>query len=154
VSGRFRLKGVLFSGHPDEDLYFLDILEACLFFLFFSQLQEVIMYVYYRLDDYLLFVFSLCSYEKDISTLTERFQSELKAAFGGDTGSMDMLNRLQDLEIAIEETRKDREQKIKEITELCEKEKQQMKDDMATVLQVRSIYRLFLLLVVLFFRFP
>jgi len=112
------------------------------------------MYVYYRLDDYLLFVFSLCSYEKDISTLTERFQSELKAAFGGDTGSMDMLNRLQDLEIAIEETRKDREQKIKEITELCEKEKQQMKDDMATVLQVRSIYRLFLLLVVLFFCFP
>ena len=51
---------------------------------------------------------------------------------------MDMLNRVQDLEIEIEETRKDRDAKIKEITELCEKEKQQMKDDMATVLQVCS----------------
>ncbi|XP_066914646.1 putative leucine-rich repeat-containing protein DDB_G0290503 isoform X2 [Clytia hemisphaerica] len=74
-------------------------------------------------------------YDKDISTITERFQSELKAAFSGDTGSMDMLNRVQDLEIEIEDTRKDRDAKIKEITELCEKEKQQMKDDMATVLQ-------------------
>ena len=76
------------------------------------------------------------SYDKDVATITERFQSELKAAFGSDTGSMDLLNRLQDLEVEIEETRKDRDMKIKEITELCEKEKEQMKEDMATVLQV------------------
>ena len=85
----------------------------------------------------------LFSYDKDVATITERFQSELKAAFSGDTGSMDLLNRLQDLEVEIEETRKDRDTKIKEITELCEKEKEQMKEDMATVLQVRLNFFMF-----------
>lgn len=68
--------------------------------------------------------------------LTQRFQTELKAAFGNDAGSMDILDRVQELEIEIEQTRKDRDAKLKEVVEQCEKEKQQMKDDMATVLQV------------------
>lgn len=83
------------------------------------------------------FLCIIASYDKDMSTITDRFQSELKAAFSGETGSMDLLNRLQDLEVEIEETRKDRDMKIKEITELCDKEKEQMKEDMAIVLQVK-----------------
>ena len=47
-----------------------------------------------------------------------------------------MLNRVQELEIEIENTRKECEMQVKEMQEVHENEKQQMKDDMATVLQV------------------
>ena len=49
-----------------------------------------------------------------------------------------MLNRVQELEIEIENTRKECEMQLKEMQEFHENEKQQMKDDMATVLQVSN----------------
>lgn len=50
---------------------------------------------------------------------------------------MDMLNRIQDLEMEIEETRKECDLKVKECQDNFDREKEQMKDDMAIVLQVR-----------------
>ena len=75
-------------------------------------------------------------HSKEITILQQHFQQELKAAFSGDTGGIDMLNRVQELEIEIENTRKECEMQLKEMQEVHENEKQQMKDDMATVLQV------------------
>ena len=77
-------------------------------------------------------------HSKEIAILQQHFQQELKAAFSGDTGGIDMLNRVQELEIEIENTRKECEMQLKEMQEFHENEKQQMKDDMATVLQVSS----------------
>ena len=68
--------------------------------------------------------------------LQEHFQAELKAAFSGDTGTYDMLNRIQELEICLEETRAACNNKLKEMKQEFEQEKEQMKDDMATVLHV------------------
>ena len=72
----------------------------------------------------------------DISILQQQFQAELKTAFSSDSASLELLNRVQDLEMEIERTRKECESKIKEQNEEHEKETQEMKDDMATVLQV------------------
>lgn len=74
-------------------------------------------------------------YEKDVTLLQNQFQAELKTAFNGDNSSMDMLNRIQDLEMEIEETRKECDLKVKECQDNFDREKEQMKDDMAIVLQ-------------------
>ena len=72
--------------------------------------------------------------------LNQHFQSELKQAFCGDNAGIDMLNRMQELEIEVEEVRKSCDSKIKELEESHEKEKTQIKDDMAIVLQVCKLY--------------
>ncbi|XP_065659063.1 early endosome antigen 1 isoform X1 [Hydra vulgaris] len=74
------------------------------------------------------------AHQKEIDILQEHFQAELKAAFSGDTGTYDMLNRIQELEICLEETRTSCNNKIKEMKQEFEQEKEQMMDDMATVL--------------------
>ena len=51
-----------------------------------------------------------------------------------------MLTRLQELEVEMMKTKRECDHLVKETKEQSEKEKQQMKDDMATVLQVCSLF--------------
>lgn len=71
--------------------------------------------------------------------LNQHFQAELRQAFSGDNASMDLLTRNQELEMEVDTVRKNCDNKVKELEEAHEKEKTQIKDDMATVLQVGKI---------------
>jgi hypothetical protein len=60
----------------------------------------------------------------------------LKQEFNGDADGMDLLNRVQELELEVEQSRKEHAQKVKEMQDVFDEEKDQIRNDMATVLQV------------------
>ncbi len=74
-------------------------------------------------------------YAAEIEQLREQFQHEWHAAFNGDAGGMDLLNRVQELELEIEQTRKEHSLKLKDVYERQDQEKEELKNDMATILQ-------------------